>query len=99
MSSQNIYNICVAAKVGDIEAVKYYINLGININELYKGNTALMYSLLNNHVDITKLLIDNKATILCYNLNSNEPTTIFDFIKSIGFDNVNEYINFLYSSL
>ena len=94
MFSQNIFSLHDAVKEEDINAVRYYINKGVDINELSNSISALMLALMNNNIEIVKILINNGATIL-NETYGGEIITLIDFVKSLGYSDVEEYINFL----
>lgn len=48
---------------GDIEAVKKFIEYGVNVNETSNGMTPLMIAARYNHVEIIKLLLNNGANL------------------------------------
>ena len=54
----------IAAKEGNIYAVKSLIHAGSNINiQDRNGNTPLMYAMMNQHMEIVKYLREKKADI------------------------------------
>lgn len=94
MISQDIFSIHDAAKKGDMEAVKYYITHGTDVNELNQGISALMSALMNNNIDIAKYLLDNGATILNETFEG-EVITLDEYVKALGYKDIDDYIKFL----
>lgn len=62
-----IYNsstpLCAAIAKGDLEAVKKFIEYGVNVNETSNGVTPLMLAARYNKVEMLKILIDNGAQV------------------------------------
>lgn len=57
-----------AAEQGNIEAVMYFVEYGININLKNKfNNTALLYAVYNGNVKIVKYLVEHGADITVIN--------------------------------
>ncbi|WP_136666776.1 ankyrin repeat domain-containing protein [Flavobacterium sp. H122] len=53
--------ICKAIIKGDVEAVKKFIEYGVNVNETSNGLTPLMLAARFNNVEIVKLLLQKGA--------------------------------------
>ena len=66
--------LMTASRTGSVEGVKALLAAGAKVNatDSYRGQTALMWAVSENHPEVTKLLIDAKADV---NLRS----TLFDF--------------------
>lgn len=60
----NVYDhspICKAIVKGDVEAVKKFIEYGVNVNDTSNGLTPLMLASRYNNVEIIKVLLANGA--------------------------------------
>jgi Ankyrin repeats (3 copies) len=65
-----------AAQAGNLEAVKHFINSGVDVNaRTLWGNTALQYAVASHQLEIVKYLIDNGANI---NLKDRRGETALD---------------------
>lgn len=53
--------ICKAVIKGDVEAVRKFLEYGVNVNETSNGLTPLMLAARFNNVEIVKLLLQNGA--------------------------------------
>ena len=73
----HIANFVYAAENGNIETVKKYIELGVNVNSQdHNMDTALMGASLNGHKEIVELLLKNKADP---SIKNREGYDSFDF--------------------
>ena len=68
-------NFIDAVKKGEVTKIEKLINTGIDVNAKYeKNNTALIWAAKNNHAEIVRLLLDNRANVyaknrfVCYKL-------------------------------
>jgi ankyrin repeat protein len=67
--------LMLAARTGTVAGVKALLARGANVNakESYRGQTALIYAVSENHADVAKLLIDAGADVearsLVYDFN------------------------------
>lgn len=68
---------------GDLNAARELIALGADIDELSsKGNTALIYAVRNNHLDLVKLFLENganKGIISSRNLTAHQTAVKHSF--------------------
>lgn len=55
--------LSVAISKGDIEAVKKFIEYGVDVNEKSNGMTPLMIAARYNKVEIIKILLSNRADL------------------------------------
>lgn len=53
--------LCAAIIKGDLEAVKKFVEYGVDVNETSNGMTPLMFAARFNRVDIIKVLLKNGA--------------------------------------
>ena len=66
--------LMTASRTGSVEGVKALLAAGAKVNatDSYRGQTALMWAVSENHPEVTKLLVDAKADV-------NIRSTLFDF--------------------
>lgn len=87
--SKNATMLKRAARDGDIESVKIFVENGVNVN--YKSNAPLRFALGNGHMEIVSYLIENGANLnnidhyTCYYAYCNGKKS-YEFISDIGFD-------------
>ncbi|SHI60588.1 ankyrin repeat domain-containing protein [Flavobacterium terrae] len=53
--------LCAAIIKGDLEAVKKFVEYGVDVNETSNGMTPLMFAARFNRVDIIEILLKNGA--------------------------------------
>ncbi len=66
--------LMTASRTGSVEGVKALLAAGAKVNatDSYRGQTALMWAVAENHPEVAKLLVDAKADV-------NIRSTLFDF--------------------
>jgi ankyrin repeat protein len=60
---KNTTPLCAAILKGDVDAVKKFIQYGVDVNQKSNGLTPLMLAARYNNVEIVNLLIENGANI------------------------------------
>lgn len=81
-AKDNIFN---ASMRGDLETVKSFIENGVDVNENYKGNSALTWAARFGHTEIVKFLIGKKADI---NMESYRNGPIIMFAAEGGYTDI-----------
>ena len=66
--------LMTASRTGSVAGVKALLAAGAKVNatDSYRGQTALMWAVAENHAEVAKLLVDAKADV-------NVRSTLFDF--------------------
>ena len=66
--------LMTASRTGSVAGVKALLAAGAKVNatDSYRGQTALMWAVAENHPEVAKLLVDAKADV-------NVRSTLFDF--------------------
>ncbi|WP_341812568.1 ankyrin repeat domain-containing protein [Wolbachia endosymbiont (group A) of Conops quadrifasciatus] len=62
-----------AAEKGDLEAVKYFISRGDDVNDRSRGFIPLRIATIRGHLEVVKLLVDKGANMHDKNISGNEP--------------------------
>jgi ankyrin repeat protein len=80
-----------AANSGSVESVQLLLDKGaaVNVAELAKGQTALMWAAAEGHSDVVKALIDHGADIKAASkagFNALVFSTLKDDVKSVGYE-------------
>lgn len=73
--------LCTAAWDGNVAAVKNFVNLGVEVNELNGRETALHFACFRGHLSVVKYLITQASADV--DLQNNEGNTALHYAALI----------------
>ncbi|ORX57127.1 hypothetical protein BCR36DRAFT_402326 [Piromyces finnis] len=78
MNDERVMSLLEAASLGNLKAVKYFVNAGVNVNKQHNmnGMTALHWAVTRNHIAVAQYLLNNGADPTIKNTKGELPSDL-----------------------